>query len=678
MTTKMLDHWSAPAGSGSAVACLATTFTFDPQFFTDDCLSRFLALSAVTGEGDKISSIAATFEEELRLSETAAISVLVDRGTRTDRRNLRWDLIPVSTGNGLLHAKVVILIWERHARIVVGSANLTPAGYREKIEAALAFDITQGCQIPRPVLLGIVSELRSYLELLPGAASSTTDRATDTLNRITSRIEQHSPALPTETAVHLAVAPSAPGSSPLDGYKAVWRTSKKPLRASVLSPFWDAATSTTALTSVRSLLTGQPKTARSVTAVVGLDRVGAVMAPVELASQVDRVRALAPLDAEQRTLHAKALVLENDEWVAALIGSSNATTAGWGLATTHGHRELNVWVGAPRTSPTGRALRALVSTQKSVDLNAIETVNTDDDDSNLPSRPLFFSWCTIELTSNSAQLALSFDRTEQEPDSWSVHALGLECAVDQELWRKQLQPEQLFVTVDRTAVPSFLDVGWTADGTPVSAQWVANVDDTSKLPIPAELEDLPVQLLLDALGSTRPLPAAVEHELRRIEARKLAGTDATDALRRFDSSGLLLHRTRARSAALWALRERLGTRAASLEVLRNRLFGVVGPVEIGRLLVLDQTALDGGSSGTGTAAPAETHFLLAEIALTVGTVDWKCALQSLDRAVAQSVLAEALSKIEDRQRSLNSDELESDMLEYVADAFKEARRSCGL
>ena len=168
MTTKMLDHWSAPAGSGSAVACLATTFTFDPQFFTDDCLSRFLALSAVTGEGDKISSIAATFEEELRLSETAAISVLVDRGTRTDRRNLRWDLIPVSTGNGLLHAKVVILIWERHARIVVGSANLTPAGYREKIEAALAFDITQGCQIPRPVLLGIVSELRSYLELLPG------------------------------------------------------------------------------------------------------------------------------------------------------------------------------------------------------------------------------------------------------------------------------------------------------------------------------------------------------------------------------------------------------------------------------------------------------------------------------------------------------------------------------
>ncbi len=40
-TARLLDHWSSPEGAGLAVACLATSFTFDGDFFTEDCLSRF-------------------------------------------------------------------------------------------------------------------------------------------------------------------------------------------------------------------------------------------------------------------------------------------------------------------------------------------------------------------------------------------------------------------------------------------------------------------------------------------------------------------------------------------------------------------------------------------------------------------------------------------------------------
>ena len=84
---KLLDYWSPPDGLGAPVACLATSFTFEADFFTQDCLSRFLSLSTVQGEGDRIASIVAVLEEEDKLSETQ-VSVLVDRSSPAEKRNL--------------------------------------------------------------------------------------------------------------------------------------------------------------------------------------------------------------------------------------------------------------------------------------------------------------------------------------------------------------------------------------------------------------------------------------------------------------------------------------------------------------------------------------------------------------------------------------------------------------
>jgi hypothetical protein len=95
MTARLLDYWSPPESAGPAVACLATTFTFEADFFVEDCLSRFLQLSTVASETEGISSIAAVLEEEDRLSE-AQVTVLVDRSSPSEKRNLRWDLLPVA------------------------------------------------------------------------------------------------------------------------------------------------------------------------------------------------------------------------------------------------------------------------------------------------------------------------------------------------------------------------------------------------------------------------------------------------------------------------------------------------------------------------------------------------------------------------------------------------------
>src|SRR5207237_407991 len=41
---RLLEAWEPPDGAGEPIGCVATTFTFDPGFFEEHCLSRFLQL----------------------------------------------------------------------------------------------------------------------------------------------------------------------------------------------------------------------------------------------------------------------------------------------------------------------------------------------------------------------------------------------------------------------------------------------------------------------------------------------------------------------------------------------------------------------------------------------------------------------------------------------------------
>ena len=262
--TKLLDYWSPPDGSGAPRACLATTFTLEADFFTQDCLARFLSLDTVTGEGDAISSIAALLDEEDRLSETQ-VTVLVDRSTPAEKRNLRWDLIPVPVPGGLLHAKVTVLIWERSARVIIGSANLTSAGYRRQIEAALAIDLNEDCQIPRKVFDDLIEELRGITALVAGTETGPKQRALGVIELLEDRVA--SLPLPRSAAsdLRLAVAPARPGVSPLDRLGDVWRGGQ-PLRATALSPFWDNRAPAPAIEAIRKHLTGRPASSRRFTA----------------------------------------------------------------------------------------------------------------------------------------------------------------------------------------------------------------------------------------------------------------------------------------------------------------------------------------------------------------------------------------------------------------------------
>lgn len=663
---RLLDHWSAPDGAGAPVACLATTFTFDADFFAQDCLARFLSLSSVVGEGDSISSIAAVLEEEDRLNE-AQVSVLVDRSSPSEKRNLRWDVLPVAAPGGLLHAKVAVLLWERHGRVILGSANLTAAGYRRQVELALTVELDVDCRVPRPVLDDLVEELQHLVDLAPGAAATgPRGRAIATLDLLRKRIaELDLPSKP-GSDMRLAVAPARPGFNPLNRLSDVWR-GPLPLEATVLSPFWDDTIPAPAVDAVRRLLRGRPASRRRLTLVAAVDPyTGGVQGPRSLVAQpgAKLVAFVAP-DQELRGLHAKLLVVESDEWVAVLIGSSNATQAGLGLHGERGHHELNVWIGCSVRSRAGRHLRNLARVGDPIELDDEKwEAIPDEDEPTGPLLPLGFVDCLID-PAPPASVSLALQPTKL-PSEWEVCEPAGNTLLDAEMWRSRGSGREVVVALPDGPLPAYLVVRWSDGKVPCQATWTANVSDRSALPPPAELAELPVDILLAALASTRPLPVALEQELRRRE--RLDGTSDhvdLDPLRRFDDRGLLLQRARHFSLALWRLQDRLGRPTASLDALHWRLYGAFGPIAIADGLVV--------AASTDRALPGEAHFLLAELALTIAAVDWPAVSVRIDRRQVRKLVADVLTQLEARRSQLPPAS-DPNLDRYVHDALETAQR----
>ncbi len=661
---RLLDYWSAPDGAGRPVACLATSFTFEADFFAQDCLSRFLGLSMAREEADGVDSIAALLEEEDRLSEVQ-VSVLVDRSSPAEKRNLRWDVIPVGVPGGLLHAKASILLWERVARIVIGSANLTAAGYRRQIELALAIDVDENCRVPHSVLDDLVGELRHLASLAPAAAVGPRDRAQATIDLLQKRIDGLD--LPTSNAgdLRLAVAPGRPGVSPIDRLDMAWKGAQ-PTLATVLSPFWDDRPDAPAITAVRSRLTGRPAEERWLAAVAAIDPyTGSVQAPPSLAHNVDSLHIFEPPDEERRGLHAKLVVFESRDWTAALIGSSNATEAGMGLHAAHGHHELNLWVGCPVDSRTAKHLRGLTHEGEELDPEDLQCEPVPDEDERAgPYLPDGFVTCLIDAVA-PAHVTLHLSPATL-PSNWLVRMPGGEELLSSAAWHAGGSEPHVELRLPGTTLPAYLVVEWeSADGRE-KATWTANVEDRSALPPPPELAELPVDLLLAALASTRPLPVALEHELRRrLRTESDAEVDKLDPLQRFDDSGLLLQRARHVSVALWRMQERLARPVRSMDALHWRLYGPIGPVAIADGLLQAATS--------GTSIPGEAHVLLAELALTVGAVDWAAASAELDPIEVKSLVARVLDTLDERRGDLPAapgTQLDA----YVSDALKAAYR----
>ena len=114
MSAKLLDLWSPPEGAGFSVGCVATTFTFNPVFFEEECLGRFLQMQSDAIEDGPVYII----EREEKLADILCSSVLVDASHCKGQRSLRWDLLAARVPGAILHAKVSLLWWQNCVRLI--------------------------------------------------------------------------------------------------------------------------------------------------------------------------------------------------------------------------------------------------------------------------------------------------------------------------------------------------------------------------------------------------------------------------------------------------------------------------------------------------------------------------------------------------------------------------------
>ncbi len=142
---RLLDYYLPPAQGFVLESLVATTYQLDFEFLEQELLPLALGVQSPPGAGR-------AFHRELeRGLQRVQVSVLYDfRGCRRHRRlSPRIDPIPVL--HRKLHAKLTLLMWvredhppQRRVRLLVGSANLTRAGFRENYEYVAALDFGGG------------------------------------------------------------------------------------------------------------------------------------------------------------------------------------------------------------------------------------------------------------------------------------------------------------------------------------------------------------------------------------------------------------------------------------------------------------------------------------------------------------------------------------------------------
>ncbi|RKY64002.1 MAG: hypothetical protein DRQ02_11980, partial [Candidatus Latescibacterota bacterium] len=368
------EYWKPPAdsnlkdGVGEAVACVATTFEFDAGFFEAELLPRFLGLRFDHTENERTFII----EREEALA-TTRVGVLVDVAKFDPRQTtLQWDQLPIQVPKGIQHAKLTLLVWERLARLIVSSANLTRRGYRRNRELFAALDFFDG---PDSAPLRLLRDALDFIDTLCGwsrALPATTQRIRETAEQVRTRVRRWSnspqdfrPRERPRVGLIVGHPATASGSarSVLSQVMQMWLP-RRVVELTVMTPFVGQQSNgeDVVLDGMRNLPMAR-------------DAKGWLIVPEAPASESaerrivsmpwrfgqcwkkrfrenSRVVLVPPyieeVDERPRDLHAKAILIQGDHHDLLMIGSSNFTPHGMGVGAFNCEANLvfEDWAGA--------------------------------------------------------------------------------------------------------------------------------------------------------------------------------------------------------------------------------------------------------------------------------------------------------------------------------------------
>lgn len=677
---KLLDMWDPPENSGEPIGCLATSFTFNPVFFEEECLARFLKLESDPSE----DGAAYLIEREDKLSQLVCAAALVDQHHCRGSRNLRWDMLPARLSNSLLHAKLCLLCWGQHIRIIVSSANLTEDGYRRNLEVLATLDFSdEGSEVTRPVLFELLDflnelvsqtfvgapadhpQLARWQNLLEKCRAISADWKLD--NEYDSR---------TKIRVHPILCTSDRPSA-LQQIRALWPDNSPPDTADVFSPFFDpAGDRNRPADELWKILKQRGEAILTIyteaEAIEGQN--GYIFhAPESILHSVPGGRSAAEvhfgkIEEGGRPLHGKGVWLNNSRWVAFLIGSSNFTTRGLGLIPAITNAEANILflVDAEKFPKEYSALQD--SFPHHEDLETEEILHwepSEDLDSQLPPSnlplPKAFVDALFDLDKKgSGKITLFF--AGDPPSGWKLREEAGETmfAMESE-WRANGSPQRWQLEWKAKQPPSGFWVTWNdCDGN----AWIpVSIVSPASLPPPEELKDLPLDVLIEVLTSSRPLHQVLKAHLAKKKAGDGIVVDGiVDPHKRVDTSRFLLQRTRRVSWALGAMRERLERPAATEESLTWRLDGPVG------LRALSDAISKESQS------PGEKSFLIAELAMELSHCEPQTAPGCLPAERIRQAVHEAASRLRDEISDDVIHDLANPISEYIHKVFQEISR----
>jgi hypothetical protein len=663
----MLELWRPPNGAGDVVGCLASTFTFSPGLFDEQCLARFMEIESEPDRED----LAFTLERESRLGGIYA-GVLVDYRQAGVEHSLRWDVLPVRIPSGKQHAKLSILAWSNHIRLIVASANLSEAGYRSNFEVASALDFHRE-ESDSELLGAAIGFLRELLGFVPGHSHGLheVDRAENFLRSISDLTAPWAKRSGNRSVRHnLAFTLPRTEENPqgLATLETAVQSCRKrggsPKQMLIASPFFDQDDKQNRTMSAACKLMARGLR-RDVDLYVpcagGDDEEGTprLQAPKSLWETQSQYYVRAKVyslpaqdnDMNQRPWHAKMLGLRADAYSALMIGSSNFTCAGMGVGAAR-NAEANLVIVVDRVAhsreigelegvwPEGSPVEDPASAEW---LGA--RPEDDQDAASGASVPAGFLSATYRA-GDKRQIAILTD-PKHLPKHWSIHACSTPSRVilTSDIWRKRGAKLLTEIPWDPPVPPVKLLVKWEEN----EAFIPINVEDGGALPPPAELGSMSAEQMLMILAASDPSAAF------RAWAKTQRSSDSfdddldsatavdLDPLRSYDLQATFLHRVRRRAKVLAQLRANLERPASSVSAVEWRLRGLIGIEALARKLADDVMV---------TQAPDEALLTVADLLVVVSEVAYQPVNGSLSKAIFDRVfrkfLAELALDLEDR------------------------------
>jgi hypothetical protein len=663
----MLDLWRPPPGAGDPIGCLATTYTFAPALFDEQCLARFLDIESEPNRED----LAFLLERESRLGCVYA-GVLVDYTQAGVEHSLRWDVLPVRISFGKQHAKISLLAWTRLVRIIVASANLTEPGYRTNHEVAASVDLAPK-EANADILADAVAFMRSLLLAIPGAVERPPEvrRAGTFLAQVERQVRGWKPirrgaAVRQQLVFTLpSVGGQAPQSSLEEAIQACRGRGGSPHEAWIASPFFDSDDETSRVTAAMCKLMARGTQRdlcfcvpairdKNATTVPRLAAPKALLLTPPGYQGIVTVEMLPELDTDKnrRPWHAKLLALLSDEYSALMIGSSNFTCAGMGVVQRR-NAEANLLFIVEREN-YGREVGQIeavwpemepVDDPDSAEWLGAQADQDEEEQSSAPPLPAGFLAATY-WAGDIRRVVLRFD-PDHLPEDWRIHACG---QAERELlsapiWRESGRLSLVELAWAPVQPPEKLLVRW-ADH---EAFLPLNVEDTRDLPPPAQLDAMSADDMLLILAAADP-SAAFRAWAKRQQPSDLFDTDldsATpidlDPLRRYDLQVTFLHRIRRRARILAQLRSNLQRPVWGQQALEWRLRGLIGIEPLANRLVREFAAANG-------AGGDEALLTLADFLIVLHEVEYHPSDGALGQAAFEKVFRSFLGELANKLR----------------------------